>query len=632
MPAEAGGIGSLPQGMARGGPVVQRFKDGSPPGDGEANDTQSSDLAQVIEGLRGSMTAEQAKALYGADFVERAKQAALKRMEPYPVPKFENVLREKIPFYQGLLGQDKSLTQAQMLFDIAGAGLALAGNIDPRTGQPLRGSLAARIAGAASQLPAQIGARASEAEKMAQQIKMLGIQAAEKEVSAARTEALAREKGLADFFGKLVPKTGAGANNLLVRDIGNATYAFDKTSNKDPTILANWTKLADKPKSGYSQSDYNMFRTDYAAAILDDTATAEQKRLFLSAVNDYTQTRYVPVTKTEKNPTTGDLFLVEKTEAIPGKSLDEFEKRALNKLRSEMGKDFNKTFELSAKITPDRPSQEPAAGAAEERAPTATTQGAAAAPAVAAPAVASNTAQGPRPSAAPGMTPLFQQPAAQSNVEFKFGIQRTGMTPQQAMVSGNVMPNLMDVAYQGIGIINVPASAVTRFPALGQFAGAEQQATGFIEQSIPIFKRALIDADKTTVTELTQKTENELDRLLPRAIANPTAYGRDLLSLDTALATREQLLRQKIDNPDISIELKKPYRDRLADVQNARDLLGVKDTPRLTNIQQIREFKESVPGKTSLYFYFLPDAETTKTLNPGDLRKIRENPFVRIQR
>jgi len=105
----------------------------------------------------------------------------------------ETRIADATKLYQGLLGQDKSLTQAQMLFDIAGAGLALAGNVDPRTGQPMRGSLASRIAGAASQLPAQIGARASEAEKMAQQIKLLGLQAAEKERESERAADLKRE-------------------------------------------------------------------------------------------------------------------------------------------------------------------------------------------------------------------------------------------------------------------------------------------------------------------------------------------------------------------------------------------------------------------------------------------------------
>ena len=303
-----------------------------------------------------------------------------------------------------------------------------------------------------------------------------------------------------------------------------------------------------------------------------------------------------------------------------------------------MGKNFNTVLSQSSSIKPDLPS----APSGEAAAGTTPAGALAAAPAAQGPrttgqqaAPASTSQQPAAQQAAPGgttITPLFTQPPAKSDVKLSFGIQRSGLSPAQAMVSGTVMPNLMDVAFQGVGIINVPAAIVTTFPGLGQFAGTQQQAKGFIEQSIPIFKRALIDADKTTITELTQKTENELATLLPRAILNPTAYGRDLLSLDTALATREQLLRKKIDDPDISIELKKPYRDRLSDVQYARELLGVRDTPRLTTIEQIAAFKNSIPGKDPVYFYFLPDEDTVKTLNPRDLARLRENPFLRIQR
>jgi hypothetical protein len=58
--------------------------------------------------------------------------------------------------YQELLGSDPSNTQAQMLFDIGQAALGYAGNVGP-DGQPLRGSAAARLAGATRELPGRIG-------------------------------------------------------------------------------------------------------------------------------------------------------------------------------------------------------------------------------------------------------------------------------------------------------------------------------------------------------------------------------------------------------------------------------------------------------------------------------------------
>jgi hypothetical protein len=187
-PPEAAGIGSLPMGMARGGPVVQNFQVGSDEDGVEAEDSQpSASTAAADVGISSRLLNPAQR--------EAAKNALLAALAPTKpsTRTMETRIADATKLYQGLLGQDKSLTQAQMLFDLAGAGLALAGNVDPRTGQPLRGSLAARLAGAASQLPAQIGARASEAEKMTQQIKLLGLQAAEKERESERAADLKRE-------------------------------------------------------------------------------------------------------------------------------------------------------------------------------------------------------------------------------------------------------------------------------------------------------------------------------------------------------------------------------------------------------------------------------------------------------
>ena len=483
---------------------------------------------------------------------------------------------------------------------------------------------------------------------MAQQIKMLGIQAAEKEVSAARTEALAREKGLADFFGKLVPKTGAGANKPVIREIAGEVRVYDPAKGGDITSPSSWISLGKKPASGFSESDFNQFRTEYAPAILDGTATAEQKRLFLSAVTDYTQVRFVPTTRTETNPTTKETFLVQKMEQIPGKALDEIQQRALNKLRSEMGKDFNSVLKQSAAITPDRAPQEPAATTTGGTA--ASTTGAARVPTTggtatpAAPAATSTTAQGPRPTSSATTTPLFTQPAAQSNVNFRFGIQGSGMTPQAALSSGAVVPTIMDITSMGLstGIISVPAAAITSVPAMGQFAPGEQQAVAYARQAIPLISRSLLDADRVTVTELQMK-EKELESLLPRVMTNPTAAGRELLALDSTLAAREMSLKNKINNPDLAIDLKNGYRDRLSDVQAARNVLGVRDTPRFSTIDQMESYIKGSPKGSPIYFYFIPDDRTLKGytddagkkvpgLNPADARRFRENPFVVINR
>ena len=217
-PPEAAGIGSLPMGMAKGGPVVQNFQVGSDPDGVEAKTSEPS-----------GFTLKQLKAFLGEKGYEEARKQNQALYTPITVPTLEGATAARIPQYERLLGQDKSLTQAQMLFDVAGAGLALAGNVDPRTGQPMRGSLAARIAGAASQLPAQIGARAAEAEKMAQQIKLLGMQAAEKEIERKSTQEIARQKEIGALFRKALETEGA--------------IERQKTKPRDLTARAPWNQM-----------------------------------------------------------------------------------------------------------------------------------------------------------------------------------------------------------------------------------------------------------------------------------------------------------------------------------------------------------------------------------------------------
>jgi hypothetical protein len=118
--------------------------------------------------------------------------------------------RELTPEYQELLGiSDRGATQAQMLFDIAQAALGYASNVGP-DGQPLRGSGAARLAGATRALPGQIGARAAAMKDDETRARLAALQQAQSEREAAiasntalssdqRAILLAREKQAADM-------------------------------------------------------------------------------------------------------------------------------------------------------------------------------------------------------------------------------------------------------------------------------------------------------------------------------------------------------------------------------------------------------------------------------------------------
>jgi hypothetical protein len=173
-PPPYSGVGALfapanaPRFMADGG-MVQYFKNGN--GEPEGSDPG---------GVTPSGT-------YSPEIIAEAVRRMQERMaqEPEAVPTLRQGMDEALPMYQELLGSDPSNTQAQMLFDIGQAALGYAGNVGP-DGQPLRGSAAARLAGATRELPGRIGARAAGMAKEEQALRMAALQAAQGERSAAQ--------------------------------------------------------------------------------------------------------------------------------------------------------------------------------------------------------------------------------------------------------------------------------------------------------------------------------------------------------------------------------------------------------------------------------------------------------------
>ncbi len=167
-----------PIGMKKGG-IVQLFQDGS----GQAGVTP---------------TEEDAFAAYPPDVVaeaiSRLRQRALEAPKMREVPDVGTRTRELTPMYQEILGtQDKDAVRSQMLLDIAQAALGFAGNVGPQ-GQPLTGSFASRLAGAASGLPAQISARSAGLRENEARARLAALQQAQGEMTAAQEANLQREK------------------------------------------------------------------------------------------------------------------------------------------------------------------------------------------------------------------------------------------------------------------------------------------------------------------------------------------------------------------------------------------------------------------------------------------------------
>tara|TARA_R110000868_G_scaffold221524_2_gene473274 strand:- start:4124 stop:5926 length:1803 start_codon:yes stop_codon:yes gene_type:complete len=175
MPPEM--MGGPPMPMAAGGPV-RHFQQAGPV---DADETDS--------GI-----------VYPPEMIDAARQRLIQNMsrEYETVPDLMERTKALAPQYRELLGIAPDDNKAQMLFDISKAALGYAGNVDPQ-GNNLRGSAAARLAGAFQDVPANIGARVADMNKQNQAIKMAAMQGAQGEVSAAqdRNAALraAQDKG-----------------------------------------------------------------------------------------------------------------------------------------------------------------------------------------------------------------------------------------------------------------------------------------------------------------------------------------------------------------------------------------------------------------------------------------------------
>jgi hypothetical protein len=169
----------MPMQMARGG-VVQHFQDGS--GTGAVT---PSDTGTFSPEMRDYLNQRLLKLQQSADTVpsELAPGYLMQRTQ------------ELAPQYRTLIGADPSASKGQMLFDVAQAALNYAGNVNPQ-GQQMRGSQAARLAGAFSGLPAAIGARAADAQKQNQNIRLAAMQGAQSEIEAARAAGASRQDTL----------------------------------------------------------------------------------------------------------------------------------------------------------------------------------------------------------------------------------------------------------------------------------------------------------------------------------------------------------------------------------------------------------------------------------------------------
>lgn len=245
-----------PVAMARGG-YVQNFQVGSDEdGVTPAEDSESSSVPPA--------------GTYPRDLVERARanMTAMLAQKPMAVPDLAKTSEDRAQLYKQILGDSGDSRQAQMLMALGQRAFNFGANVDDQ-GRPLRGGFGARLAGAARTLPGEMATFIAQTDKEQRQLKLLGLQAAEKEVEAAKANNIKVMETQRKFYADILKSEGKGKSPFGSGREGGALELFVKLS------------------------------PDFAAG----KTTEEQDRYFLTAVSDYTRPTLIEV----KDPDRGTI-------------------------------------------------------------------------------------------------------------------------------------------------------------------------------------------------------------------------------------------------------------------------------------------------------------------------------------
>lgn len=263
VPMPPGGIGSLPTEQPapvamRNGGIVQRFKDGTDE-----------------EGVTSPAVN------YPPDVVERARTEVMNfiNQRPVAVPDIAQAAAAREPLYRQIIGGgDRSMTQAQMLFDIAQAGLNVAAGTDAE-GRALRGpqSVASRFASGFQKVPAMIGARAGELQKEERQVKLAALGAAEKDVANIREQNAKLVESQRKVFSDIMKSSGSSV-------FGKGDWEWGVINR--PGLLSRW---------------------------VEGKTTEQENNLIDSAITEFKN----PIIETRVDPVTKEPYTVQRNRLIP---------------------------------------------------------------------------------------------------------------------------------------------------------------------------------------------------------------------------------------------------------------------------------------------------------------------------
>ena len=262
--------------MAHGG-YVQHFQAGSlPAGVTPIDDTAEEEEGFVAGGGSGAMGGFSPTDVASA----RTNFFNMLNKRPIDLPNLATSMANRESVYKTLLGQDKSASEAQLLFSLGQRALQFAGNVDDQ-GRPLRGSFVSRLAGATRTLPAEMSARISELDKVNKSIKLAALQAAEKEVESTK-----------DYNNKLFSSQVSGWKEVL--------KGAGATERANIAAAAKVKAAGGKGPFGVGNAELNHF-VNIAPKIYDKSASPEEQRIFAASVTNYTQ----PKTESYADPVTG---------------------------------------------------------------------------------------------------------------------------------------------------------------------------------------------------------------------------------------------------------------------------------------------------------------------------------------
>ena len=230
MPAQPAGIESITvdetvvPAMYRGG-SVQNFNRGS----GQMGVTPAQSMSPSGVRYYANGTPEEGVVSSAGSYAPELRQPAIAYLTQVmnqskaPIPDLQTTMAKELAMLESLgLGTDKNAIKSQVLSDIGQAALQFGSNVGS-SGQPMRGSAAARLSEAFAPLAGKIGARAGKASDEAKALKLLAIKNTNDKIAAAKASNAALDKSQTDAAIKLAqqPKqTARGAEIEFLRGSG----------------------------------------------------------------------------------------------------------------------------------------------------------------------------------------------------------------------------------------------------------------------------------------------------------------------------------------------------------------------------------------------------------------------------